>query len=110
MKLWPRPFFVPPDDLEVVREAADGSCRYRWCGYEFTLTHDRISWWCHGGYARPGDLTAWEHEAGWGSFSKAACLRKVLRSIRATCARELRNGALHDRQPDARQAHLQGQA
>jgi hypothetical protein len=79
---------------EVLREADDGSRRYAHKGYEFTVVKGGLMWWCHNGASIPGELIGIEHEAGWGSFTHRAVVRKITRAIRSTERRHLRDKEL----------------
>lgn len=96
-----------PDQLLALGET---TFRYRGT-VDFQISRNGMIWFCHYGFQTPPTLSdrkfnrdwgrpvddsglcSTQHEAGWGSFTKAACLRKVCRSIE----RELRRNDAEDR-------------
>ena len=89
---------------------------YRYRSYEFTITRDWLMWWCHGGIRVPHarhdigsrlshgefSMVGISHEAGWGSFSRRAILRKLRRCIDRDIRQWTRDSTLEGRQADAR--------
>lgn len=65
-----------------ISESADGKMTtYAYRGHTFTVQRGAFMWWCHSGAHRNGDLTRIEHEAGWGSLTHSAVVRKLRRAI-----------------------------
>jgi len=58
-----------------------GAATYAYRGYRFTITHDKVGWWCHHGATRPGHPVALCHEAGWFTYRRARIVRKLARAI-----------------------------
>lgn len=54
---------------------------YAYRGYRFTITRDRIGWWCHEGAGKPGELIGLRHEAGWFTYRRKRIVRKIARAI-----------------------------
>jgi hypothetical protein len=106
---------VRPEGLpELIAEASDGSARYRYRRFEFTVTREGRIWWCHGGVSIPNDIAhptpmafpslemSMNHEAGWASRSRGAITRKLCRAVDRRIAEHVRDGVLAGRQPDLR--------
>jgi hypothetical protein len=60
----------------------DHTIEYAYRGFRFTVERGWLMWWCHSGYSRRGSLLRTAHEAGWGSFTRRAVVRRVTRAIR----------------------------
>jgi hypothetical protein len=109
-----RPQGVP----ELISEASDGSARYRYRRFEFTITREGRVWWCHDGISIPLDVSYPElgcfpgmqlamcHEAGWASRSRGAITRKLCRAVDRKVAAHVRDGVLAGRQPDLRSVQV----
>jgi glutathione S-transferase len=70
--------------LRVLNRTEDGhTIEYAYRGFRFTVERGWLMWWCHSGYSRRGSLMCTAHEAGWGSLTRRAVVRKVTRAIRS---------------------------
>jgi glutathione S-transferase len=69
--------------LRVLNRTDDGHMiEYAYRGFRFTVERGWLMWWCHSGYSRRGSLMCTAHEAGWGSLTRRAVVRKVTGAIR----------------------------
>jgi hypothetical protein len=83
--------------LRVLKRSDDGRMvQYAYRGFRFTVERGWLMWWCHEGYSRSGSLLATAHEAGWGSFTHRAVIRKITRSIRRDERQRRRRYAMGD--------------
>ena len=61
------------DRLRVLAESDDGrAATYAYRGFRFTVERSWLTWWCHQGLSRPGDMLAICHEIG-----RASCRERV---------------------------------
>lgn len=74
------------DDVtpRMIASSADRRAEtYAYRGYRFTITREVLTWWCHQGAGRPGELLGLCHEAGWGTslFGHRRIVRRLQRAI-----------------------------
>jgi hypothetical protein len=92
------------DTLDLLAETSDGSSRWRYRRFEFTVVKEGFTWWCHQGVSIPLDVS-YGAEAGYASLSRRSILRKIRRVVDRELAHHVRDSALKGRQPDARTVH-----
>jgi hypothetical protein len=71
------------DVLRILTQTDDGrTVEYAYRGFRFTIERGTVMWWCHQRLLPARKPDGLEHEAGWGSLTHRAVVRKVTRGIR----------------------------